>query len=75
MLPPPAGVTGLDNKYWVPKFATNVVSVEGVTVCEIAPPSDQLFHTYRVPAAPFCGIVVAMECDEPCVQLRVCPAL
>src|SRR5579863_6780533 len=39
--------------------------------CEIAPPSDQLLHTYCTPAPPACGEVVAMVCDEPMIQLSI----
>jgi hypothetical protein len=43
--------------------------VEGtVMLCEIAPLSDQLLQTYCTPAAPVCGEMVAMVCDEPMVQ-------
>src|SRR5208282_1121756 len=38
-------------------------------LCEMAPPSDQLLHTYCTPAPPACGEVVAMVCDEPGSQL------
>src|SRR5579863_1445871 len=37
-------------------------------LCEIAPLSDQLLHTYCTPAPPDCGEVVAMVCDEPITQ-------
>ena len=40
-----------------------------VMVCEIAPASDQLLHTYCTPGEPACGEVVAMVCDEPMFQV------
>jgi len=46
-----------------------VVAVPGtVMLCEIAPLSDQLLHTYCTPV-PDCGEVVAMVCDDPGIQL------
>lgn len=46
------------------------MGLEGtLMLCEIAPPSDQLLHTYCTPVPPDCGDVVAMVCDEPAVQL------
>src|SRR5271170_6129735 len=38
-------------------------------LCEIAPLSDQLLKTYCTPAAPDCGEVVVMVCEEPGTQL------
>ena len=56
------------------KLAVNVVVVEdAVTVCEIAPPSDQAEKVSCVPAR-FCGEVVAMVWLAPTVQVRVCGA-
>jgi len=45
--------------------------VVGVTVCDIAPPSLQLFHTYWIPVPPLWGEVVAMVWLEPGVQEKV----
>ena len=48
------------------------MAVEGtVMLCEIAPLSDQLLHTYCTPAPPACGELVAMVCVEPGIQLSV----
>lgn len=46
-----------------------------VTECEIAPPSDQLLNTCSVPPEMACGEVVAMVCDDPTTQLKVCGAV
>ena len=47
-----------------------MVAVDGtVMLCEIAPLSDQLLHTYCRPVPPACGEVVAIICDEPMIQL------
>ena len=40
-----------------------------VMVCDMAPVSDQLLHTYCTPGEPACGEVVAMVCDEPIFQV------
>ena len=40
-----------------------------VMLCEMAPLSDQLLHTYCTPVVPDCGDVVAMVCDEPMTQV------
>ena len=49
------------NKYCVVKFAVYVVGEPGVViVCDIAPPSLQLLHTYCTPVPPLCGVVVAI---------------
>ena len=36
----------------------------------MAPPSVQLLHTVRVPVPAFCGLVVAIVCDDPDAQVR-----
>ena len=45
------------------------------TKCEIAPLSDQLLQTCSVPPEMFCGEVVAMVCEDPTTQLKVCGAV
>jgi hypothetical protein len=52
-----------------------VVLLVGETVWEIVPPSLQLLHTYCVPVAPLCGVVVLMVWLEPGVHVRVCAEL
>src|SRR5437588_6616600 len=47
----------------------------GETVCEIAPPSLQLLHTYCVPVPPFWVDVVLIVWLEPVVQENVCAPL
>ena len=46
-----------------------MVAVGGtVILCEIAPLSDQLLHTYCTPVVPDCGDVVVIVCDDPGTQ-------
>ena len=60
MIEPPApGDTPVVNKYCVLKFALNVVTTVGETLCEMAPASLQLAKTFRLPPAP-CGEFVAI---------------
>ena len=57
------------------KLAVNVAAVAGVvTECEIAPASDQLANTKRVPPEP-CGEVVAIVWLLPGTQLKFCGAV
>lgn len=46
-----------------------------VTPCEMAPKSDQLSKTYCDPGGPACGEEVAMVCELPTIQLKVCGAV
>ena len=71
LIVPPVPATVV-NRCWVLKFAVYVVATAGLTVCEIAPPSDQLMNTYCVPVGPACGVVVAIVCADPGVQLNTC---
>src|SRR5947209_19256621 len=71
MVPPADGLAAVVRKYCVLKVAVYVVAVEGpVTVCDAAPPSDQLAKTYCVPVAPACvaaamvWLVPAVHCKE-----------
>ena len=42
-----------------------------VMLCEIRPPSFQPLQTYRTPAPPGCGELVAMVCVDPGIQLSI----
>jgi hypothetical protein len=54
------GVTAVVKKYCVVKFALYVVADDTVMECAVAPPSDQLAHTYCTPAAPAWGVAAAI---------------
>ena len=54
------------------KFAVYVVSTAGETLCEMAPVSLQLLHTYCVPVVPACGVVVAIVWLDPEIHVNVC---
>ena len=57
-VPPLPGFVAVVNWYCVLNAAVYVVAVGGaVTVCEIAPPFDQLLKRYCVPAVP-CGCLL-----------------
>ena len=64
-------------KYCVVKFAVYVaVPLAGAaTVCDIPPASLQLAHTYCVPLAPACGVVVAIVWLLPQVTVTICGAV
>jgi len=69
-VPPPEGETAVINWNWVPNVAVYVVAADGVlTECEIAPASDQLVKTNRFPGVLGCGVLVAMVCEEPMIQV------
>ena len=70
-VPAPEGETAVVNWYCVLKFAVYVTLLwaGAVTVCDIAPPSDQLAHAYCVPEVPACGLVVARVCWAPWAQV------
>ena len=71
-VPPVAGDAAVVNRYCVSNAAVyEVVPAEAVTLCEIAPASDQLLNTYRTPVAPACGDVVESECEVPSVHVNV----
>jgi hypothetical protein len=71
MLPAVAGFATVVNKYCVVKLAVYVTPAAAVTVCAIAPPSDQLEKVSCVPVEGDCGDVVAMVCWLPTPQLNV----
>jgi hypothetical protein len=71
-VPPLPGFVAVVNWYCVLNAAVYVVAVGGaVTVCEIAPPFDQLLKRYCVPAVP-CGDVVTSVCIDPIIHVKVC---
>ena len=54
------GAAAVVSWYWVVKLPVIVMAVAPtVTLCEIAPASDQFANTPRVPAPNDCGVVVA----------------
>jgi hypothetical protein len=70
MLPPV--VAEVVSRYCVSKVAVYWVEADGaITVCEIAPLSDQRENVYCVPAAPGWGDVVAIVCVLPAVHVAV----
>ena len=71
-MPPAPGDAAVVNWNCVSKAAVKVAGKVGaVTECEIAPPSDQLLKTKRVPPLP-CGDVVEIVCELPGTQLMTC---
>ena len=74
MVPPPTAAVVSWN--CVSKLAVMVPALAGaVMVWLMAPLSDQLLKTNRVPVEPACGVVVAMVWFEPGVTWNVCGAV